>query len=152
MLLREAACHAEFPHALTESLTKSLGHAPTLASSTLIGHALIVTSNLSPKGCRVKFVVPLFALLAPVFAAAAPPQEYCDALGTTAQRFAQDRNNGISYKEQRGRIQRAAVGTADPQSTLKLFDGVARTVYIDMPQLTPEGAYKFVRVACMTAP
>jgi hypothetical protein len=100
----------------------------------------------------LKFVVPAIAALGATLALASPPQEFCDAMGAAARRLATDRNNGISYKEQTKRIRAAVATTSDPASTEKLFDGLARTVYIEMPRLTPEGAYSFARVACMTSP
>jgi hypothetical protein len=81
--------------------------------------------------------------------AAAADSRYCEMLGSLAKSIAEDHAKGVSYKAELGKLTGAGDGL--PANVLQLTMTMAKTIYIDMPKLTPEGAYKLHYVACMAS-
>ena len=97
-------------------------------------------------------VVALMALTGTRFAAAAPDPRYCQMMSTLAKKIAEDRDKGVSYKAELGLLKGATEdGTVSMNAIYKAARGMAKLIYIDNPNLTPEGAYKLHYVICMSA-
>ncbi len=75
-------------------------------------------------------------------------EAYCHAVGDLASAFAQDRDNGISYKRQLGNMKRARAGMTDDIYR----DGLAalKLVYLDAPQISSKGAMKAAYIGCIS--
>ncbi|SDC80473.1 hypothetical protein SAMN05428966_102374 [Massilia sp. PDC64] len=83
---------------------------------------------------------------------AAPDPRYCQMMSTLAKKIAEDRDKGVSYKAELGLLKGATEdGTASMTAIYKAARGMAKVIYIDNPNLTPEGAYKLHYVICMSA-
>ncbi|MDR3480572.1 MAG: hypothetical protein P4L91_07630 [Burkholderiaceae bacterium] len=81
--------------------------------------------------------------------AAAADSHACGLVADLAREIAVDRDHGVSYKAELGRLIVAYDGQSD--GVLRLAKNIVHVVYIDMPSLSPQGAYNFGYAACMQA-
>lgn len=98
----------------------------------------------------MKAIIAAISLVVPMVANAAPNQELCSMFGSLAQGITEDRDRGVSYNAELGKIKGATEGLPSTAGILKFAKGAIHTVYLDMPKLTPEGAYKLHYVVCMS--
>lgn len=83
-------------------------------------------------------------------AQAAPDQRQCEMIGVLAKSIAENRDKGMVYKAQLGLLKGATEGQPRLREIHKTALGMAKMIYIDMPRLTPEGAFKLYYVTCMS--
>lgn len=100
---------------------------------------------------QLKALIFMLAMAGAGSALAAPPEQFCDGIGAIGQRMVYDRDSGISYRAQRERIPVLARGLPDSAAMQRMLREIAKTVYVDMPQLSPEGAYKLFKLMCLSA-
>lgn len=96
------------------------------------------------------YVVGMLVVVA-VGAQAAPDKRYCEMVASLAKGITEDRDKGVSYNAQLGKLKGASEGVPSAAGILVVSKAILQTVYLDMPKITPEGAYKLHYVACMTA-
>ena|ERR1035437_9486518 len=84
-------------------------------------------------------------------ATSAPDPRLCEMLSSLAKGIAEDRDNGTPYKTEVAKLKAAAKDLPSSMGIMEFSKSAAKTIYIDMPKLTPEGAYKLHYVACMNA-
>ena len=98
----------------------------------------------------VKLITALFlALTLDAFAASDPA--YCEMIGSLARGITEDRDRGVSYNAALGKIKGAAEGVPSAKGILQIAKGTLKMVYMDMPNITPEGAFNLNYLACMKA-
>ncbi|MBU6503646.1 MAG: hypothetical protein KGQ35_12385 [Burkholderiales bacterium] len=68
-----------------------------------------------------------------------------------ARSIAEERDKGVSYDAELGKIIGASHDLPSASGIQQLSVSMLKTIYIDMPQITPEGAYKLYYVACISA-
>ena len=90
-------------------------------------------------------------LMISTLAAAAPDPRLCEMLSSLAKGIAEDRDSGTPYKAEFAKLKAAAKGLPSSMGIMEFSKGAVKTIYVDMPKLTPEGAYKLHYVACMSA-
>jgi hypothetical protein len=83
-------------------------------------------------------------------ASAGQDPKLCEMVGSLAQGIAEDRDRGVSYNAELGKIKGASQDVHSYQGIMLLSKSALKTVYLDMPKITPEGAYKLHYVACMS--
>lgn len=98
----------------------------------------------------MKAIIAAASLVIPMVANAAPNQEFCSMVGSLAKGITEDKDRGVSYNAELGKIKGATEGLQSTAGIFKIAKGAIHTVYLDMPMLTPEGAYKLYYVACMS--
>lgn len=76
-------------------------------------------------------------------------EKYCQIVGLLARGITEDRDRGVSYNAEWRKIKTMAEGEAGEVRLLVLSKSALNTVYLDMPKITPEGAFKLHYVACM---
>jgi hypothetical protein len=82
-------------------------------------------------------------------AVAAPDPAYCGMVAAMAKSITADRDRGVAYKAELGMLKGATEGEKNMASIYKVASNIARVVYKEMPNLTPEGAYNLHYVVCM---
>lgn len=100
-----------------------------------------------------KMKIVISALLVAISSGAFAEQDpaFCKMAGALAQGIAQDRERGVPYKVEIRNIDANWDGSQSTKGILALAKSAVKTVYLDMPKLSPEGAYKLYYVACMAA-
>lgn len=91
----------------------------------------------------------LFTLVANV-AVAAPDPAYCGMVAAMAKSITADRDRGVAYKAELGMLKGATEGETNMANIYAVATNIAKVVYKEMPNLTPEGAYKLHYVVCMS--
>lgn len=82
-------------------------------------------------------------------AVAAPDPAYCGMVAAMAKSITVDRDRGVAYKAELGLLKGATEGEKNMANIYKVASNIARVVYKEMPNLTPEGAYNLHYVVCM---
>lgn len=95
--------------------------------------------------------LPISLLILAGHASAGQDQAFCEMVGSLARGIAEDRDRGISYNAELGKIKGAAQDLPSLKGIVALSKSALNTVYLEMPKITPEGAYKLHYVACITA-
>jgi len=92
------------------------------------------------------------AILAGVInvAAAAPDPQYCNAVASLARKIAEDREKGVSYKAELAMLNASMDDIPSKRALNEMARNMAKVIYVEMPRLTPEGAYKLHYVVCMS--
>ena len=121
----------------------------------LISHALIdtfvfdyVRDRTIMKNIRI-IIVPTLVLAFSGSAIAAPDQAFCKMVGSLARGITEDRERGVSYNAELGKIIGATQDLPSSDGILAISKSALNTAYLEMPKITPEGAYKLHYVACM---
>jgi hypothetical protein len=90
----------------------------------------------------------VIAVCASTAHAAAADPVMCSMVGMLARSIAVDRENGVPYKAEVKRIAQAVKKAPNERATLQMSRHLAQIVYVDMPRLSPDGAYKLAFVSC----
>lgn len=72
----------------------------------------------------------------------------CEMVSEIAANIANDRDQGISYNAELGKLKGAAKNTPNSDWLLIIGKSAIKTVYNDLPKITPKDAYKFYYEAC----
>jgi hypothetical protein len=94
----------------------------------------------------------LLVLTSKAFAAQDPAM--CELIGSLASGIAVDRNHGVTYNAELGKVKGALQDMPSGKTRndlLAISKSALKTVYLDMPKITPDGAYKYYYVVCMDA-
>lgn len=106
-------------------------------------------SHQNQQNMKIIISALLVAMSSGAFAGQDPA--FCEMVGALAHGIAEDRERGVSYKAELGKITGASDGLPSTRGILAIGKAAVKTVYLDMPKLSPEGAYKLHYVACMAA-
>lgn len=90
-------------------------------------------------------------MTASISAFSTPDQNYCHMVASLAKGITEDRDRGVSYKAELGKLKGATEGLPTSTGILQISKSALQTVYLDMPKITPDGAYKLHYIACMSA-
>lgn len=80
-----------------------------------------------------------------------PDPAYCGMVATLARGITEERDRGVSYSAALGKIKGASQDLQSSEGILIIAKAALKTVYLDMPKLTPEGAYMLHFAACISA-
>jgi hypothetical protein len=100
---------------------------------------------------QLSFILPAVLLALTKNTLAGQTPEYCEMIGSLARGITQDRDRGVSYNAELGKIKGATQDLPSGDEILVISLATIKTVYLDMPKITPEGAYKLNYLACITA-
>jgi hypothetical protein len=98
----------------------------------------------------IKKLLPTFFIVASTFAHGEPDPAFCQMNASLAQSIAEDRDKGVHIKAELGKLKGATEGLPSRPDLEKMARSQVQTIYVDMPRLTPVGAYKLFYVACMS--
>jgi hypothetical protein len=99
----------------------------------------------------MKIALALICAIVSASAFAAPDPHYCEMVGSLAKGITEDRDRGVSYQAELGKLKGATGGLASTADIFTIAKTALKVVYLDMPKLTPVGAYKLHYVACMAS-
>ncbi|WP_157463114.1 hypothetical protein [Curvibacter gracilis] len=97
---------------------------------------------------RVAILLILSAGCGVSFAAKDPA--YCKMIADLGRGVATWRDAGVPYDAALKRISSAARDTPSFAGIMQIGQSAVQTAYLDMPKITPDGAYKLYYVACMS--
>ena len=95
-----------------------------------------------------KFLTATAVVVSAASSSAATISDTCDGIGLMASKLAEARISGVPYKTQLARNRVTARGTSDAAAMIQLTDALTRLVYVEMPKLSPEGAYNMAHLMC----
>jgi hypothetical protein len=81
---------------------------------------------------------------------AAPNLQLCQMLASLAKNIAEDRDRGVAYKAELGKLKGAMEDEPQMKPIYTIATGLAKIVYKQYPALTPDGAYKLEYQSCMS--
>lgn len=99
----------------------------------------------------MKNFVAALLLASSVGSVTAADDSLCSMYGSLARGITEDRDRGIPYDTERSRLKAAAKGLPSNPGLMQISLSALKTSYLDMPKLTPEGAYKLFYAACLAA-
>jgi len=99
----------------------------------------------------LRTLILLTGLVTSLNVVAAPDPKYCELVGSLARGITEDRDRGVAYNAELGKIRGAAEGMPGAEDILTISKAALKTSYLDMPKLTPEGAYKLYYFSCMAS-
>ena len=103
---------------------------------------------------KLSIIIPALLLALTSKAFAAQDQAMCEMIGQLANGIANDRDRGVSYNKKKKKVKGALQDLPSGKTRNGLLDiskSALRTVYVDMPKISPDGAFNFYYVVCMGA-